>query len=75
MATQACLDPGCHGSLVFDAEELHDVCQACGRVVDVAGDLQTNPWGGSFVPGGDDGAAAGVFLILFSAWPHSPFQG
>ncbi len=55
-----CAEPGCDGHLVFDAEDLHEVCEACGRVVETGADLQSCAWGGKFVGEGDDGAAAGA---------------
>ena len=45
---------------MFDEENLHDVCQGCGRVLDGSAALQGYQWGGVLVRAGDDGAAAGA---------------
>ena len=57
---RACPTPGCAGGIVFDEENLHDVCQGCGRVLDGSAALQGCQWGGVLVRAGDDGAAAGA---------------
>lgn len=57
---RACPTPGCAGGIVFDEENLHDVCQGCGRVLDGSAALQGYQWGGVLVRAGDDGAAAGA---------------
>ena len=57
---QECPTPGCAGGVVFDEENLHDVCQGCGRVLDTSAELQGYEWGGVLVRAGDDGAAAGA---------------
>lgn len=65
---RACPTPSCTGGVVFDEENLHDVCQGCGRVLDTSAALQGCQWGGVLVRAGDDGAAAGAGFTAPS-WP------